>query len=555
MKSYFFKSVLGTALLLACHFAAGQQPADPPPGRAALEGTVISAQNGRVVPRATVIARGLTRSGDAKSVRADGEGHFIFKSLAPGSYRLSAEHQSFFSGTRHQVFQYRVDVTADEHHGNIVLRLLPAAVVTGQIIDENSDPLKHVHVRLMERVFRNGRMQLNQVEEGFTDDQGRYRIFDVRPGTYYLVAQIEPEIQLRVQQGGGDNSVAQASVQSDIAYPPMFYPDAADFRDAQALPVAPADELQANFIFYSKPSVSISGKVLNGITGDPARSAAVVARWSEYLNDNQSTAKSSVIEGFELRGLTPGLYTLHAVSAEDGVVYTAQRTVEVGPTGLENIVLSTMPDTPVAGSVKVDGSAEERNALRRVAIEFQSNTTPARASVSATLPDLNFQTRLHPGELYTVTARNLPADYYLKSVRIGGHAVEQDQVQVGDESTEIELFLGPEGGHISGLVLDENGQPISTPVVLVPDASRRNLPDLFRKTTSDKKGIFNLRGVPPGTYELLAFDDVDLNELIGQPEILNSFEDRAVTLNVEEQTDYTTALKIIRTTEDATPAP
>jgi hypothetical protein len=545
-----------TLWLLPGRPALGQQAGDPPPGRAALEGTVVNAQNGRIVPRATVIARALARLGEAKSVHADGEGHFLFKSLAPGSYRLSAERQSFFSSSRHQVFQYRVDVAADEHRSNIVLRLLPAAVVTGQVVDENSDPLQHVHVRLMERIFRNHRMQLDQVQDGLTDDQGRYRIFDVRPGTYYLVAEIEPDAEVRLQLTGRDALLAQGPAESDIAYSPMFYPDTADFTEAQALPVGPGGELQANFIFYSRPSVSISGKVVNGVSGEPARNAAIVARWSDYLEDNQSSAKNSPVDGgFQIRGLAPGTYTLRASFAEEGLAYSTQRTVEVGSAGVENVVLSALPDTPVSGAIKVDGSDTQRNVLRRVSITFQDNTSPAHALVTVSFPKLEFETRLHPGDLYTVTAQNLPADYYLKSVSVAGHVVERDQVQLGDQSAEIELVFSSQGGHINGLVLDESGQPISTPVVLIPDPSRRNLSDLFRKTTSDKNGIFNLRGIPPGTYQLMAFDDVDLDELIGQPEILNSFEDHAVTIDVEEQTDYSTALKIIRTMEEQAAAP
>lgn len=559
MKSSIPKFAAVTAILLLLLFFASsislaQQPADPPPGRAALEGVVVNAQNGRVVPRATVTARALAKLGEAKSVRADGEGHFLFKSLAPGSYRLIAEHQSFFSSTRHQIFQYRVDVAADELRGNIVLRLLPSAIVSGEIIDENSDPVEHVHVRLMERAFRNGRMTLDQVEEALTDDQGRYRIYNVRPGTYYLVSELEPEIGAAMLQASRDTLIATQPAETDIAYSPLFYPDATDFREANSLTVKPGDEVHANFIFYSKPSVSISGKVVNGVSGEPARNAAIVARWTDYLEDNRAAAKNSPEDGaFQMKGLTPGTYTLLAQFAEDGVAYQALRTVEVGPTGVDNVVLSAVPDTPIAGHVQVEGNDTDRNALRRISLAFQDNTSPANAFSSATLPKLEFETRLHPGDTYTLTAQGLPADYYLKSVSVAGHIMEQNQITVGDRSEQIELLVSPQGGRISGLVIDENGQPISTPVVLIPEPSRRDLPSLFRKVNSDKKGNFIFRGVPPGAYQLLAFDDVDLDELIGHPEMLQNFEDRAVTVSVEEQTDYTTALKIIRTSTDVAP--
>jgi hypothetical protein len=173
----------------------GQQTVDPPPGRAAIEGTVINAQNGRVIPRANVVLRNVKRPSAAKSARADDAGHFLFKDVAPGIYQLSADRQSFFFDARHKAFQPRVEVAAGDHRTDILVRLLPTSVVTGQIVDEHSDPMQHVQVKLVARAHRGGRMVLDVEGIGLTDDQGVYRIYDVRPGSYYLLAEVTPELQ------------------------------------------------------------------------------------------------------------------------------------------------------------------------------------------------------------------------------------------------------------------------------------------------------------------------------------------------------------------------
>jgi hypothetical protein len=109
----------------------------------------------------------------------------------------------------------------------------------------------------------------------------------------------------------------------------------------------------------------------------------------------------------------------------------------------------------------------------------------------------------------------------------------------------MELVLSPDGGRVGGWVLDEKGQPINGAVVLIPEETKRGLADLFRKTRASK-GWFALRGVPPGSYKLLAFDDVDLQDFIDHPELLEQYSGRSLSLAVSEKGNYSVPLQIIR---------
>ena len=541
--------------ILISGFASGQQPSGAPE-TGTLEGKVINAQNGRAVPRATVVLRNLKKV-SARSVRADGQGHFIARNVDPGPYRLSAEHASYFSGSRHQVFSYRVDLGPGEQQGNIVLSLQPAAVVTGQITDENSEPLENVQIGLFSRTYRGGRMMLEAVGGAVSDDRGIYRIFDVRPGTYTLAAEVQPAAQ--ASSNPGSTQSQDAPPESDIAYQSAFYPQTTDLLQSHTLAIRGGDETHADFVFVSRPSVSIRGRVVNGVTGNVEPNANVTVLWTEYLENTGSIAKTGGNGRFEVRGLAPGTYTLRAAFARDGIAYTAQSRVEVGSGGLENVTLEAVPDTAINGHVHVELDEQTLRSPQRVQIEFQSNTSPAHASAAAGRPpgsaaashDLAFSTRLRPGDEYTITARGLPQNFYLKSVRVNGERLDPAKVSVSDQSADVDLVISSSGGYVEGLVIDDSGNPYAAAsVVLIPEESRRDDASLFRSASSDKNGHFQIRGVPPGNYELLAFDDVDLNELIAQPDILQRFEGRAVNFTVEEQTDYNTALKIIRGIEE-----
>jgi hypothetical protein len=546
-------------LLMMSALGLGQQATDPLPGRAVIEGAVINASNGRSIPRATVMLRNVSKPSLAKSVRADGVGHFVFKDVDPATYRLSADRLSFFSDIHLAAFQARVEVAAGDHRTGLVVRLLPAAVVTGQVVDENSDPIEHVQVKLLARTYRQGRMVLDAAGIGLTDDRGTYRIYDVHPGHYYVLAEIVPELQtkgLQVIAGNGivglleTAGTGEAPPESDIAFSPLFFPGTRNFLEAQALPVNPGDEVHAGFIFMTMPSVSIKGRVTNGLTGAPAVNPAVTASWTEFLEGNARDVRIFPKDGtFEVRGLAPGFYTLRASFSVEGSSYTTQQTVAVGPRGIENVLLVGLPDSEVTGSVRVDDPVVTDTSRRRIALEFLNKETAARSTVSAGPPSMQFQASLHPGDHYTVAARGLSQDYYLKAVLISGHETERNSVVVSDRRAAMELVLSPNGGRIAGQVVDEKNQLVSGSVVLLPEETKRGFPDLFRKTSADNKGAFALRGVPPGTYQLLAFDDVDLNELMNQPELIKHYADRGQTVIVAEKGVYSVPLQIIRVGE------
>jgi len=52
-----------------------------------------------------------------------------------------------------------------------------------------------------------------------------------------------------------------------------------------------------------------------------------------------------------------------------------------------------------------------------------------------------------------------------------------------------------------------------------------------------------MRGVVPGSYKLFAFEDVELNEMLNQPELLKNYEQSSQSVRVEESGKYTLEIK------------
>src|SRR5947208_17017649 len=99
--------------------------------QATVEGTVVNAINSRQIPRAGVLLRNVQQSNNAVWTRADDTGHFLFKNVDPGTYRLSGDRQGFFTENRKNATQTFVDVSAGAHINKVLVRLLPFAVIAG----------------------------------------------------------------------------------------------------------------------------------------------------------------------------------------------------------------------------------------------------------------------------------------------------------------------------------------------------------------------------------------------------------------------------------------
>ncbi|HEY4741059.1 MAG TPA: carboxypeptidase-like regulatory domain-containing protein, partial [Candidatus Acidoferrales bacterium] len=63
---------------------------------------------------------------------------------------------------------------------------------------------------------------------------------------------------------------------------------------------------------------------------------------------------------------------------------------------------------------------------------------------------------------------------------------------------------------MNGAVTDKDDLPaLGALVVLVPAPNSHQKPDEYKTSTTDQYGHFEIRGVPPGHYEALAWQKVD----------------------------------------------
>lgn len=550
---YVIRFLIATTVLVGATLCLGQSQSEDQ-ANAEIEGAVASATNGQLLARARVFLRRMAQKDDFVTwTEADDNGHFIFKALVSGPYEILAEKSGFFTDP-HKAPNPALDVKPGDHVHGIVLRLLPLAVIRGRIVNEHNDPVQDTQVRLLDREYVNGRERLNQVRLATADDRGEYRIYGIRPGNYYLVV----EYDVKKARPNPFPAVPVQNAPPQISYPPLFYPLTSDLRQAQRVTVVPGADLIFDFAFSSTRSVAVEGKVVNGLTGEPIKNPTIVAFWGDRITSITRKVDVAVTGEFRLDGIEPGPYTLSASVSVEGQNYTDFRVVEVGAAGLKDVELALMPDFGINGQIQFENSQSDnvQNGIpRRVSVEFmplERNTGTFRASAQLhSQPSaaenrsiLHFTAKLHPGDHYRVGLPNLPQDYYLKSILIDGHEVSASQVSIQSGGSELVLVASPSGGHIQGIVRNGKGQPVSGQVILAADVYRLTA-EQVRSVRTDNQGRFTLRGVTPGNYKLYAWEELDLNELLGQLDLLKNFESESQLVHVEESGTYNPELKAI----------
>ena len=525
-------------LLFASVLAFGQAPNSKPAG-GQVEGTVVSAINSQLLPRAMVILHKGSKQGPVTLGRADDNAHFLIERLEPGSYVISAAKQGYFTDEHKPGLQATVDVAAGAQVKDIVVRLMPLGVIAGRVVDEANDPVRGVEVRLLAQEHYRGREFLNAMSAAISDDRGEYRIYDIRPGSYFLLA--EHNVGKEWEKASG--TMPPKGSRLDTAYPPMLYPATTDMLQAQKIAVNAGDMLNADFALFPVQAVSIQGRVFNGLTNRPVSHPSVTAFWGESATVMARKAEvSDNSNEFEIRGLGPGTYTLRTTFTDNSESFSDERVVEIGSQGVRALLIAALPDFEFNGRVRTENARYQFNP----SVEFASisSKVPSIFRLGTSRPDYRFSGKLHPGDHYKVNVPNLPQDFYLKSVRIEGREVANSDITIGGRNTEIDLLLSPAGGHIEGTTLNDKHEPVSSSyVLLVPDSSDKFNADLIRPTRSDLKGKFTIRGVPPGNYKLFAFEDVELNEMLNQPELLKNYDQSSQSVKVEEAGKYTVEIK------------
>ncbi len=542
------------------------QAAAAAPG--AISGVVLEATTETPVAAAMVSIAG--QSADGHSVRhermADPQGRFVFGDLPPAAlYRLFARKPGYTSTMfgEGRTSAQSVTLTSGQWAADVRVFLHRHGSISGRVVDEGAQPMTGVLVRAVARIVVGSRPQYVLGLRGQTDDRGIYRIANLPPGNYLVIAAPASADDLNVEP----NPLVDPTTRR--TYAAAFYPGVRDAAMATPVTLAASEHrLNVDFVLEPVRVGAIEGRLAGSIDGLPGtwlrlvhsagvdvgfgyESAVAVVESDGTFAFPSVPAGHYVIESVpghvEVRfggasdqgpiappnaamyGHRPGGGTTFGSNAGDvSISYTRRAEggwirspVEVVADRTGHVVVPVRPTVSISGRVVIDdGPMSSAAGAARMPLSF-FYAEPVDLSLGLTTA------RLDPDRPDVLTIRGLlPGEYYLtsasgrfsvKSIIWNGrdYADAPFDTSAAHDFQDVVVTLTSRRSTIEGTIRDAAGNPVPSATIIAFPADRRlwNAYGLRARrlgTVAAEAGGFTIAGLqqltwlPAGEYLLTA---------------------------------------------------
>ncbi len=423
---------------------------------------------------------------------------------------------------------------------DIDFHLVATGVVTGHVLGEGNEPHAGTTVAALSLHYVRGQQRLAIDAVALTNDLGEYRLFGLRPDRYYLAA-FEPNRYGTVQLPKG--------APPEERYGISFYPNALDAAKASTINVQPGSELNGAEIYLMRHrTFRLRGRMMGvdrSAQGASVRLEPLLSGAAINVGGQETSPDDRGI--FEFGSVLPGQYVISAGFTSGGKPYRAWQQVEIEDSDLNSVSIMPSAGITIQGRTQLPDRKEAD--LHSISLKFHP-TFSSSMGVPAVRPttDGSFAAYVS-SDIYNLEISTLPDDAYVESARIADQDATDgiiDLSRFASGWTRMEVTLNPNGGRVDGAVENEKHEPVSAATVLLfpDDANSRKQMHLFQAINTDKNGRFSIRGIVPGDYKLLAWEDVETGAWENS-EFLTPYEDRGEKITIKANAHETRTLEVI----------
>jgi hypothetical protein len=472
-----------------------------------LSGTVTNSQTGQPVKQALVLARVSRPAIRAQQIPAltDGAGNFSLTGLAAGTYSLTVQKSGYTSDPGVQL----PSLVLGPSHDGVALRLMPLGKIAGRVTDNEGEPVPGVSVRALRAVLQDGRRSVSEERSVSTDDRGQYRLWDLHPGDYYIVA---------AGRSGGTvtyfGPLTSGSVHEGFA--PSYYPAAHDRASATRIAMTPGLEFTADVKIAMQPAYRVRGTLRNVSVREPVK--VELLRGAGEVGSNRVLVNAATGR-FEANDVVPGTYLLRASQGKGEAEIRGEQQVQVGHTDVDGLVVELLPGVKVTGVVRggqlLNARGRTVNPQCEVSIiPAETDGDPDSMLTASSEADGTFTIGgVHPG-CYRIHVETYAR--YVASLTAGKQDLLHGAdlvVRPGTPPEALEIVLSPGGGSVVGTIEESEKEGDDSEVVLAPAAGGEV------QLAPVSRAKFEFHGLAPGDYRLYLFKDAE-NIEYRNPEVL-----------------------------------
>jgi len=535
-----FVALLMAGCVAYCWVAAAQTETGQrgvgviPSGPYRIAGTAVNAKAGGPLARARVSISDSKNRQNLQSFVTGDDGRFEFH-VPAGKYELFAAKRGYIAASynQHDQFSTAIVTGADLDTENLALRLAPDAVLTGRVLDEFGDPVRHAQVTVYREFHAQGVSRVVQFRSGVTDDQGRYEVTPLNEGTYFVSAKASPwyavHPQPQLESAASSPQVAITQFPShvdpllDVAYSITYYGDVTESDEAAPIPVRGGDRLEADIHLNPVPAMHLLLHV--GTEGESVslpRLEKPAFQGVEPINGEIVGIAPGV---FELTGVAAGRYSVVTNDADGEMKELAESNLSSGELDLS----SAKSTSKITAKVQIEGTptipapfqvamrdGKGRQKVSQVDAKGEANF----ANVGAGKYDFAAWSEM---QRYSVVRIATEAGVISgRSLNLSPGASLGITLSLLGGSVTVEGYAKRDGKAASGVM-----------IVLVPKNPAENR-DRFRRDQSDLDGSFGLPNVIPGEYSIVAIDDGwDLDW--AEPSVIAAYLPKGQTIEVGAQ--------------------
>ncbi len=530
--------------------------------KGSVQGVVINQTTGQPLRKSTLTLRPMeatplsAATPPGYTVISDAEGKFVMDQVEPGRYTLTADHPGYLRGTYRARGSALITIGAGQTIANLRFGMIPYAVIAGRVVDEDGNPRTEVQVAALHHGRSNGRRQL--VGAGpptAVDDQGNFRIANLLPGHYTLYARVTRPVM--------------PNPATKIAwYVITYHPNAVDISEATPIVVTAGAEVSVAIRLRKERVFRVAGKVVDAASGTPVLDRLLLVLRPQQSSPGLLTSPAlpiaSVREGsFEFPNVLPGSYTIEPepmnviIWGRESITakFFGRYAVTVNNQNLTDLVVPFQAGVTIAGAIRTERGLEApphplKSDLKRKpqpTVRLIAERPGARDFVARSNEDGTFELHHVAPERYRVYALGLPEGTYVKSVSFDRHDITNGILDLtAGAGAALAIVVSPKAADVFGVVQDDEGSNAADVLVTLTPLSAPLSPEpmLFRQARTDQNGQFRIKSLAPGEYQVLSWEDVDIN-LAMDPDFRAHIDRRAVTVKLQEGSRETVRLKLV----------
>jgi Carboxypeptidase regulatory-like domain len=521
--------ILLSATIVVCGLAAQEPPPHP-----YVAGVVLST-SGDPVRKARVILRAHDEAAFSYTSDSDANGRFVIQDVLPGVYSISADRQGFMPdqdgapGAPAQNFK----VEAGQSVNDLKIKLVPLAVITGRVLDDDGDPVRGARVEAMAYTYQTGKKQLKSLEQTSANDKGEFRLFGLHPGAIYI------------RGSSFSRGRFPPAMLATGSFTPTYFPNTTDAAHASPIDLAAGAQLSGIDIRLRRENhYSVRGKL-------PEVLKQEVSHRMLQIRPRDGSGGGSGLrqdeETFEFLDVRPGSYVITGDIVSNDKRSVVRQEVDVVNADVEGVTLNFVAPVSVSGSLRVEGVSPHPLEKMRVSLE---SDLQGQFGVEVK-PDGSFAIPEIAPDAYKITIGAQPGTY-VKSIRFGDEEASGGHIDLAKGSGPLTLVLATDVGEVEGSVKKTNGDPaVRVRVTLIASGNHLGRSDLSRYAFTDEQGKFHMRDVPPGEYKAFAWADAPFGAP-QDPDFRKPFEKQALAVKLDPNGHATVDLTAISV---KTPAP